>query len=103
MSDATMTNERLEQLAVWWAQRHGNPDAYRSAAAPDYLHSVDEALTLPLDEGYRWSIFGADDYWWVDIIDDAGNSDDRASACEDTASRAICAAWMAWMDAQEAE
>lgn len=88
---------KQEYIHEYWEDSDGWPHRI-----PNYLASVDAALTLPLDDECRWSIFGADDYWWVDIIDEVGGADDRASACGATAAQAVSQAWWNWRNTQEA-
>lgn len=73
-----------------------------SREIPDYLHSTDLALTLPLDGGYRFLLFGAaGDGWHCYIENEVGAIDDRiAGQHADVPAEAVCAAWWAWSEAQ---
>jgi hypothetical protein len=60
---------------------------------PDYLHSVDVALTLPLGEEHFWDLWGDED-WWECTVTSPQESDDRLTAKAVTAAEAVCRAWL---------
>lgn len=69
---------------------------------PDFLYSVDAALTLPLAEGYRFLLFGvAGDGWKCYIENEVGAVEERCSGRSEAAAEAVCAAWWRWMDERE--
>lgn len=66
---------------------------------PDYLGDMDEALTLPLGSARRYFALRGQGGWTAEIWD-GGWCESTGKA--DTPAEAICKAWWAWKDAQEA-
>lgn len=80
----------------------GIPPSGGDIQVPDYLNSVDAALTLPLAPGYRYDLrYAPGETAVCYVLDEVDAIVDGTGAHDDTPAGVVCAAWWAWMEAQE--
>ncbi len=91
--DVIIKSGNKDQVWLWVLTNHD---------LPDWAHSVDAALTLPIPDGYIWRLIQyGDKTWHVQLDDTKRNLRVGSEFSETSLAEAICRAWLSYRAAQK--